>query len=401
MSATPMRYRSEGGMVQQSPLQIWTRASPTASWVGGAILPTIQTGFFNEITDVVIPNYRKLVNNGEVFFNSYRSSKWACASASGQGYEQINKSAPYNSVKVEGDWLGYTMCQGAALNPFALSGLFGTEITRMMEEVSTRVLANRGMADFGLPEDLAEYKQTLKIVSDFNRKVNLYIPWRMLRAPKDVMAAWLMFRYGLKPLASDVVALLKAVTKPRRSRRITTRDSLSDSRTSTTIDLKQGSGSIGTYIQHVRKHELVIRGMSLDEALAPRLGQLGVTFKSVATLPWELLYASFVADWFFNLGDYIKAYVPAVGFNQLGSTLSITDTRSDDVTITSNFDGTKFKIVRPCSGELHATRIIKYRNGLLSPALGVNHTFGLHGARLGDALALTGQRILSAFTKIR
>ena len=395
------RTRTAGGFVLQSPLQIWTRATPTSSWVGGPILPTIQTGFYDSMTDIVVPNFKELVAEGKVFFNPMQSSKWRIRSVGGQGYEQINKVTPYNSVKVEGDWLGHTIAQGGTPDPFYRPGLFDTDLTRMMTEVSTEVLANRGLAPIGLAEDIAEYKATIGLVHDFNRQVNLHIPTRILKSPRDVANAWLAFRYGVKPLAMDMWELFKAAAAPRRPPRRTTRAFLKDTRESSSIKLYQGSGSIGTNVQTVLKQTVNIRGMSLDEVLFERATELGLTFKSLATLPWELTYASFVADWFFSFGNYIKTYVPAVGFSQLGSCLTIEDERLLTFSVLNNFDGTAFSLVRPCSGTVTAEKIVKRRQGLLSPEVVVNHDFGLglHTDRLKDALALTGTKILSVFKR--
>jgi hypothetical protein len=134
--------------------------------------------------------------------------------------------------------------------------------------------------------------------------------------------SWLEVQYGWKPLMSDVSGAYNALREKDgngRRYRMTVRGS---AKGSYSIHWNKYSNSYGyTPVGGKEKHQAKVRlDYFLENPLLATLSQLGLT--NPATLVWELYPYSFVADWFFPIGDAIGAMDAAVGWSFLGGTLT-------------------------------------------------------------------------------
>jgi hypothetical protein len=149
----------------------------------------------------------------------------------------------------------------------------------------------------------------------------------------------------------------------------------------------------------VFEDKVLIRAMSLDEYIATKLTQSGITMKGLISTPWELVPYSFVVDWFVNVGDYINALIPSPLYNQLVSGLTTVRTSTVKASAVSTLPASSsLTIVRPVSGSLIATQEQHVRSqGLMAPSLVVKSDFRFSNiTRASDACALLVQRLKGA-----
>lgn len=372
-----------------------------------AHLSGAYVGQVNAMTDNVVDNFHKRQARGEVFFNSLNQSKVSLLSSS-SGYAMENRTITPGEpqkrrTEVVGNWLdvyvpnatiGGVNRQGYRCSNEPLIGY--DTVSLMRSEVSTSVLGSRGVgpSNGNLWESLAQANQIASLLHIFSVKsyqsllaiVKSDKYGKMASLPA---AAWLTWRYGLRPLIQDLRTAINAVTGSRGPKRVTTRASLVQTASDNTSYIATSPGSISNFYHRERKHTVTVRGMSLDEYIATVLTELDLTLKGLMTVPYDLLTLSFVFDWFVNLGDFLRSYVPAVGFTQLGSCLVVKHDYSYLYVADGSTDGTDRIVLKPISGVFTCVETTKERRALDSPALGIRQDFRLTSfTRAADAVAL-------------
>lgn len=128
---------------------------------------------------------------------------------------------------------------------------------------------------------------------------SMYKDWK--NNPKKVGSAWLEFQYGWKPLAQDVYDTVNQVLDGRIN--------LTKVRERAHVDRTQSFTTVTSGVRttdSVRFSTWVEIGIQLD--LTPGvLGRLSnYTSLNPASLVWELTPFSFVVDWVYDVGGYIR-----------------------------------------------------------------------------------------------
>lgn len=183
-----------------------------------------------------------------------------------------------------------------------------------------------------LGENLSEFRQTvdlLKKIAVFSGKVGSVVDSRAkiatlkptkgnIRAATD---AWLSYRYGLRPLVGELTGLLEYLTSayaPRYTSRATEihydREIGDESVHWIPGDLPSGY----VFRQATKDLKVVVTSGAMyafENRDAERLMAFG--WNDLWTLGWELVPYSFVIDWFFRVGDWLKAFAPTVGVSVL------------------------------------------------------------------------------------
>ncbi|DAD52649.1 TPA_asm: maturation protein [ssRNA phage SRR7976299_12] len=127
-----------------------------------------------------------------------------------------------------------------------------------------------------------------------------------IAAGKALSGTVLSYNLGFKPLMMDLNALLKEIPKLHEVERTTSRGRASDSEVlNQSVSIGHGpftfSGSIHTERSvKVRAYTLIEDSFSISE-------DFGVSLWDVPPAAWEMITASFIADYFANIGEYLQA----------------------------------------------------------------------------------------------
>ena len=386
----------------------------TATWqpyYEGAL--SYPCGRVQVMQDVVVPGFAFRRAQGEVFFSPMR--KYTCEIEPGSGFyggKFRNNSAACSGAAVYypmyemnrtglvtygRSWAGFSFPSFVPNVSFPIVSLF-TNLTEgdaldVRAEASTACLSQRGrVSDQNLWETMAEMDQAFGMVgslSDSLRKVILSSKARIV--VQGVASMWLLYRYGIQPLISDIKATVKALEKIGGKRRQTSRGMAAITKTG---HYPLGGSAYATYTWQGKvqtTETYACRAMSLDEVIVSFADEVGLGLKNLITLPWELVTKSFVLDWFLNFGDLFGAVVPALNATQLGSCMVTQhDLRSyfytTDYAARSGITMLDPPDLASCEmRQGYTTRVL----GLENPALVIRADFGLHKWRRAcDSLAL-------------
>lgn len=319
--------------------------------------PGCAVGEWKVTTDEVTPGFRALSASGQLRFNPYSTKTEKCI-VSGSGPTEVSppsytcggvSTRVRTRVNEGAGWVSlvYSLMCGQAVTKGRIlpHGAVSQDISRLIGLASTDVRNSRGRGNTNMWENLAEANQTLALLSSMmGRGLREYrwirsgglfgkrpLPRRLHNLPtdrpdsRDYANAWLAWKYGMQPLIKDVSELLRQL-QTAQPLRVTTRSKIVDEQVSSDTLSYNATYAIYSSSRETRQ-KVTVRAMSLEEITDGWNGKFGFATKDLVTLPWELVNKSFVLDWFFNVGDFIGAWVPPVGMNSLGSCYTVeTDT---------------------------------------------------------------------------
>jgi hypothetical protein len=291
----------------------------------------------------------------------------------------------------------YCSAVGLATNSYLvpIQKVSDSVINDMLSELSTKVLSDRGKTTLNLGEALAEADRSLVILADLFANVNRVLVAKSLKSGVRSLAdIWLLTRYGLRPLISDIFGAMEALEKDIGRVRKTTRAFGTLNEQSVRV-ITKASATVTHYIREEQTERVELRLMSLDELTASLSFNLGFGVKNLLTLPYELIPLSFVLDWFLNIRNRIGSLVPDFGLQQLGQCYVVRSFRTNRITAIDEVPIAGWTSFSKDSGEYYAHREIVQRiPGLPSPRLQVNSDFRLSNInRALDSLSLVVQRL--------
>lgn len=216
---------------------------------------------------------------------------------------------------------------------------------------------NEPKSDVGLM--LAEIRETINLITNpFNGIVKLAS--RMVTSAKRkarkgrkhgsvpkakiisaISEQWLEYRYGIMPLVFDVTSLMDLAHEGFRKIDMTTHKQLGMAKGAwegTKIDSSDTSLGLWTVIPgwnfiiqnrwvgktsiNQRSHCTIwYRDRSWSDTISI-MSQLGLSVENIPSLIWEMVPFSFVADWFVDVGSWIRAIQPNPNISILASSLS-------------------------------------------------------------------------------
>lgn len=156
----------------------------------------------------------------------------------------------------------------------------------------------RGSVDLSI--DLAEAGQTRKMLRDMSKIV------RYIKSvnPSNWAKRWLEYQYGIRPLINSVYQTYHQIMAPARKPSYRLRGSSSDE------DRKKYSfGQIaGVPIQRLDVDSCRCSILAQYSIVEPSVLQSFANYSSInpASIAWELTPFSFVADWFIDIGGYLR-----------------------------------------------------------------------------------------------
>jgi hypothetical protein len=145
--------------------------------------------------------------------------------------------------------------------------------------------------------------------------------------PKCLADTWLEYRYGWRPLISDISSAMKLIhddVDRLRERKVVRAGESYNATLSIDHTITSGMPSIDS-IRCVGTHSIVVRafaGMIAEYrygSSADKIARaLGLDSTALASTAWEVVPFSFVADWFVNTGAWLSAITPNPYLANLG-----------------------------------------------------------------------------------
>lgn len=375
----------------------------TTTTFGGAV-SSVQQGFWpagvgsvQTTTDVVTPKYHSRVARGDIINNPF-TSVVESKSHSFSGHTIVRNSGSGSTIKSY-DW------QYAYGYPPRRSDWY-CELQPAMEEASTEALAKVASTDVDGVVEAAEGRQTMQLfdVQQYNLRRQIlkelrYAEKRGKKFPASVPVSvlsnnWLMYRYGIGPFLSllhDTIVVGSRIRTVRETSR-----GFGSTGGHEVFKIYHNSGSFHN-VEHTVYRDWsgsVRAGILYDyRNFGNRYGF------SLANLPgaaWELVPWSFVADWFINMGDFIRALTPRLQTVQRASWLGYeVDLTFNCQSVVGPLKVTGYTVTRQQSGAaLH--RIVTRRRWPhnLSASLYIRENAlreVVTSKRIVDAFALTSQ----------
>lgn len=302
----------------------------TASYYNGNVI-----GESEAVMDCITPHFKKLRAEGKIIINPFSSVRITRT--------HVGKTSswrwPYNAYFAPTATIGFNVSDPISLRfgnlsddngktPGSPDGA-GFAITDAFSKVQA--------PDALTLVTLGEFHQTLSMIAGpiqiLRRKS---VPFERLKMKfrkgqltasdysKELAGLWLTYRYGILPLVYDIEGHLKAFRdKSLEPLRKTARGKFEDSGVFTDLVTTAASSMI-TNIQLTEKVSWT-RKCRAGVIYAPSRNlesALGLTLSNLPTVAWELTTLSFVADWFFNTGDYLAALTAQHRANILGAYVS-------------------------------------------------------------------------------
>lgn len=214
---------------------------------------------------------------------------------------------------------------------------------------------------------------------------------------------FLQYKYGILPLMSDVSKILALFNKraARRLKDFHRKKGTGTNSKTTTVIVPSGFG-ICSFDDEI-KTETVWKSYStvyyqkiIDNSLLSQLQMLGLSPHQLPEILWELVTLSFVIDWFYGVGDWLKLLAPNVSASYLGNTTSqVTDfkltVRCSRQTPIAGFGCSMFTPWRYEYEERALHRVV----GTAPPVMPVYKGFDFNWSQTMSSLALIWQRVIS------
>lgn len=343
-----MRIREDDARVTFKNTFRWGHSvtNPNPAW-SEATYPRL-VGDYGYIRDVSITQFRKRLADGEVFNNPLHLVRTNCFTDFTGVYLYKMESSGGQYGESFGDLRGY----GWGTGPHTALGLSGQAqsragleelVERAKERVATETLARKGKSDYAGATFAGELRETLaylrnpfatgmKLAASIERKLsrNLGQPWKPgllaktydLRPsgsiPRELSSMALEYMYGLRPLVREVEEILERLRdgfnkhSPREqcgaSEHIVKTVSWADpnwvqsgisftANVSAVISVDVKAGALYHFAHSL---DTVNRGW-------------GIRLTDIPYTAWALFPSSFVVDWFWGVGSFIKAITPIAG----------------------------------------------------------------------------------------
>lgn len=333
----------------------------TESDVTSSVVISEQTRTFK---DVVTPDFRKKIASGEVINNPMESHEVLEINTPAQfqyfsetqvcSYDKSDWSKHYTTwaSKAESGECDFSYASAGAPSSFlSFPDLpdYGDERQKRIDIAVAKAYANINQSEVLMLAALAESKSTVagliqlmaqasKIISSVTKghpdlkrlkrssSKRGFTTKKLKRALDDTAEIYMNARYNLRPLYYDICGILRLFEKPPKHDRFTFRGY-------SQYDSKDLENTVFDHIHWVpmssdstldfkifRELEVLI---SARAGVLTRLEDASIwTRAGLNSIPetlWELVPFSFIADWFFTIGDTILAWTPKYGSSVLAS----------------------------------------------------------------------------------
>lgn len=302
-----------------------------------------------EMTDVVTPNFRKRIKSGEVI-NSPMTSETSfqentpTSVVSNRTREVVLQEGTF----LQGSYLEGTYPSSVVLGanfPCSHLSTYDIDVESLEDVANTQAHANVDMSEAQALMIAAEGRKTVESLMDIStRAVRLFRIYNKITrlkglsrrekkylkenlTPKAIADRYMEVRYSLRPLLYDAASIVKALQPAKHYDRFTFRGYASDTQTAGATGTERALSSTNT---RIRPRTVTTRTVEVRAGVLTAIdfdSQLNVWgFDQPIETLWEVIPLSFVADWFFNIGQTIAAHTPEVGTRELASWTVTKDT---------------------------------------------------------------------------
>lgn len=154
--------------------------------------------------------------------------------------------------------------------------------------------------------------------------------------------SWLLYRYGLQPLISDIVAGIKYF-EDQLAQKIEGMQRcggglVNVNKYTDTVSWDLTGFTVTSVVQMretIESHASIYYEQKLLSDLWFKLKSLGAHPSQLPSNIWEWTWLSFTVDWVWRVGDWLQAIMPAPGVTLLGRSISQKITRKIDVDVIS------------------------------------------------------------------
>lgn len=395
------RYRSRTISKEMGITYNTSHTDPSHSSSSGSYPNYVTSEQSEEMWDVVTSRYPYRIRRGEIIINPMRKREIEANLVANQGFSRTG----VGTCILSHDTMSYMLGKSNADMFPALTPVYtiGEDRERILNLAATQAWGAVSEAEFETLVFLGELRETLHMLKHPLGRVDAKIRKHEDKASqvgvsvgKYMRDQWLSIRYGWRPLLSELSNAVDAVEALRKKKppRLTARGY---AETTEVVDNPPKSVTAGSYTCSYDTR------MTIDYSVRAGIiyeidyrNPFGLTIMSVPSTVWELVPYSFVADWFVNIGDYIKAITPVPGVNVLGSYYTSKEVwnSSAEMQVTAYPGET---ILNP--GLARATAKVVETNrtvGLPRPSLNFKlsfNDFDLKTAQLIDAAALISQKL--------
>lgn len=377
------------------------------------------------MVDVVTPNFRKRVANGEIINNAMDLEESESTSSIGTQNASIHikrwnttcnpDKFTYKKLTSIGtlDSEGWLLARG-----YDYVGLNSTDIEHLISLAVTKAWASVEDCDVGVLETIAEFRMTvtslsllLKRMANILRLLKDKKLLHLLRTEftaKELADRYMELRYVIRPLIYDIAGFYRKLSDDRlkSGQRQTFRGWKSETvRNSDQLDYHPTNvwnGGLDSYHISILRSSIttvdVRAGVLCHVKSSSFLDRWG--FDNVFETMWELTKFSFIVDWILNVGQCIAAHTPEVGLRALASWYVVNVDTYRFVTVLdatrtwSSIDG--FYSLVSCGYSLSNVKMsstTKHRYRIPNPRLDVLPTFNikLDVFKLADLLIMIKQ----------
>jgi hypothetical protein len=358
----------------------------------------LQSGEVTTTTDVVTPGFRRKMNGGAIVNNPFHS-RTVKRNPHYSGTSARRKSGSGSTIQwYTGDNLygnGPDPKSPPSVDVEALKALAGTS-------AASKVLK----PDIDGLVEIAEFRQAVslfnvkRLVLDAHlNKLGKYFFGKRKYTAKELAKMlsnnWLKYRYGIMPLVRLCDQALHLGKEPKPLR-LVARGSASDS--ASKFDTSSQTGFFWRVDYGIQQNlQVDVRAGILYEIISSH-NRYGFNFSDLPAAAWELVPWSFVVDWGFNVGNWIRSVTPKVGARVLATWTSVKSEHDIAVTQSSVWvasSSTYEEVQAPSGGwEYHCTD--KRR----APGISTKIVFDKRSfkaiptdKRLIDSIALTLQKL--------
>lgn len=205
---------------------------------------------------------------------------------------------------------------------------------------------------------------------------------------------WLQYRYGIRPMIKDISDIIATVNRDayvqsnalRRKKNGVKRDSVTVNKTATGFSAA-GFVSLETTESKVSSHTSLYYRLAYDRDWMSRWGLSPSESLSIA---WELVPYSFVVDWFFSVGNWLKGMMPLPGMTYIGGCTSqktVIKYVAEPIDPYWGTQGTKCQEFVPSKFTWDSETLIR-RVGAILPAMPAIQPRGLGFSQYLDSLGL-------------